>query len=63
MDVGIVTASSAQTSSPVGYGIQQNVSSTTGTTPALPAGNYVLLVQCANIIDDCIFDATVSATY
>jgi hypothetical protein len=63
MDIGIVTAASAQTSSPQGYGVQRNVSSTTGTTPALPAGGYDLLVQCFNIVDDCIFDATVNATY
>jgi len=63
MDVAVVTDASANTGTPVGYGIQQNVSSTSGATPPLPAGTYDLLVQCFNLADDCAFQATIEATY
>ncbi len=63
MDVGVVSNSTVNSSSPVGYGVQQNVSSTSGTTPALPADTYDLLVQCFNLVDNCIFQATIDATY
>jgi hypothetical protein len=63
MDVGVATAASAQTSSPVAYGIQQNVSSTSGSTQPLPAGDYALLVQCVNLVDNCVFEVSLTATY
>lgn len=63
MDVAIIPSSMATSPSPVGYAVQQNVSSTNGTTPALPAGAYDLLVQCFNLADDCLFQATIDATY
>ncbi len=63
MDIGVVSDSTVNSSSPVGYGVQQNVSSTNGTTPALPGGAYDVLVQCFNLIDDCIFQVTIDATY
>jgi hypothetical protein len=63
IDVGVATAASASTSSPVAYGIMQNVSTTTGVTPPLPAGSYDLLVQCANLVDNCVFQVTLTATY
>jgi hypothetical protein len=64
MDVGVVTdASFAGGGQLVAYGLMQGVSSTSGATPPLPADDYDLLVQCRNVIDDCIFNLTVSATY
>jgi hypothetical protein len=64
MDVGVATDASVQTGGTlVGYGMQSGVSSTTGSTPALPAGDYDFIIQCRNILDDCIFDLTLSATY
>lgn len=46
-----------------GYGLRQNVSSTSATTTPLPADVYDLAVICNNIIDDCLFNATVTAFY
>lgn len=63
MDVGIVTDASVDSTAPVGYGIKENVSSTSGETQPLPAGAYDLLVQCANFVDDCRFQAGIVATY
>jgi hypothetical protein len=63
MDVGVATNASAETASPVVYGVQNNVASTSGATPPLPAGTYDLLVQCVNLVDNCVFDVTLNATY
>lgn len=63
MDVGIVVDSTASTSSPVAYGVRENVSSTSSTTQPLPAGSYDLVVQCMNLIDQCSFQAGIIATY
>jgi hypothetical protein len=63
MDVGIATGATAQASNPTLFAAQTNVSSVTGTTPALSAGAYDLYVACHNILDDCIFDETVTGYY
>ena len=46
-----------------GYGLKQNVSSTSSSTPPLPADNYDLVVSCKNIVDDCLFQTNVTAFY
>lgn len=63
MDVGVAVDATVDSAAPTVYGGQMNVSSTSGTSGALPAGAYDLLVNCNNLIDDCIFDVTVTATY
>lgn len=63
MDVGIATGATAQASNPTLFAEQTDVSSVTGTTPALAAGPYDLYVACHNIADNCIFDETVTAFY
>lgn len=63
MNVGVVDASTLNGLYPVAYGAQNGITSTTGTTPALPAGSYVLVVQCLDILTACSFNLTLSATY
>lgn len=63
MNVGVVDASTLSGLYPVAYGAQNGVSSTTGTTPALPAGSYDLVVQCLDIITACTFNLTLTTTY
>jgi hypothetical protein len=63
MNVGVVDASTLNGIYPVSYGTQNGVSSTTGTTPALPAGAYDLVVQCLNVLTACTFNLTLTATY
>jgi hypothetical protein len=63
MTVGIATQATAQASNPTLFAAQTDVSSTTGTTPSLSAGAYDLYVACHNIVDDCIFDETVTGFY
>lgn len=63
MDVGVAVDATAASSAPTVYGAQTGVSSTSGRTQPLPADTYDLLIACNNIVDDCIFQATVSATY
>ena len=63
MSVGVVDASTLNGLYPVAYGAQNGVSSTTGTTPALPAGSYDLVVQCLNVLTSCAFNLTLIATY
>lgn len=63
MDVGVAVDATVDSASPTVYGGQSNVSSTSGSSGALPADTYDLLVNCNNLIDDCIFDVTVTATY
>ena len=46
-----------------GYGVRNNVASTSATTETLPADVYDLVAICHNIIDDCIFTATITAYY
>ncbi len=48
---------------PTLFAAQTDVSSVTGTTPALTAGAYDLYVACHNLIDNCIFDETVTGFY
>lgn len=63
MDVGVAVDATADTGAPTVYGGQTNVSSTTGSTQPLPADTYDLLINCNNIVDPCIFTASVTATY
>ncbi|HXJ21193.1 MAG TPA: hypothetical protein VMT03_13255 [Polyangia bacterium] len=63
MNVGVVDASTLNGLYPVAYGAQNGISSTTGTTPALAAGSYVLVVQCLDILTSCSFNLTLTATY
>jgi hypothetical protein len=63
MNVGVVDASTLNGLYPVSYGTQNGVSSTTGTTPALPAGAYDLVVQCLDFLTSCAFNLSLSATY
>ena len=63
MNVGIATGATAQASTPTLFAAQTDVSSVTGTTPALTAGAYDLYVACHNIVDNCIFDETVTGFY
>jgi hypothetical protein len=63
MDVGVAVDATVDSASPTVYGGQMNVSTTSGSSGALPAGTYDLLINCNNLIDDCIFDVTVIATY
>jgi hypothetical protein len=63
MTVGIATDATARASNPTLFAAQSNVSSVTGTTPALVAGAYDLYVACSNIVDNCIFDETVTGYY
>jgi len=63
MTVGIATEATAQASNPTLFAAQSNVSSVTGTTPALSAGAYDLYVACRNLVDNCIFDETVTGFY
>lgn len=64
MDVGVATDASVLGGGQlVGYGMQSDVASTSGSTPPLPGGDYDFVVQCFNILDDCIFNLTLSATY
>jgi len=63
MNVGVVDAATLNGLYPVAYGAQNGVSSTTGTTPALPAGSYALVVQCLDILTSCAFNLTLVATY
>jgi hypothetical protein len=46
-----------------GYGVRNDVSSTSATTEPLPADLYDLVAICHNIIDDCLFNATITAYY
>lgn len=51
-------------SSPVGVPYAPGAGSTfTETTPAVPAGSYVVQVQCQNLLEDCLFSLDVSAFY
>jgi len=63
MNVGVLTQASVGTASAVAYGVQHNVSSASGQTQPLPAGTYDFVAQCLNIVDDCIFDLTLTAVY
>ncbi len=63
MNVGVVDASTLNGLYPVAYGAQNGVASTTGTTPALPAGSYDLVVQCLDVLTACSFNLTLVATY
>jgi len=46
-----------------GYGVENNVSSVSTTTAALPAGSYDVFCTCANLVDECFFTDTISALY
>ena len=63
MTVGIATEATAQATNPTLFDAQSNVSSVTGTTPALSAGGYDLYVACHNVIDKCSFGETVTGYY
>ena len=63
MNVGIAIGATAQATNPTLFAAQTGVSSATGTTPALSAGPYDLYVACRNIVDNCIFDETVTGYY
>ena len=63
MTVGIATEATAQATNPTLFAAQSKVSSVTGTTPSLSAGEYDLYVACQNAIDNCIFDETVTGYY
>ena len=62
-----VVASDAMVQSGVttiaGYGVRNDVSSTSATTVPLPSDDYDLVAFCNNLIDDCIFDAVMTAYY
>ena len=63
MDVGVAVDATVDSAAPTVYGGQMDVSTTSGSSGSLPAGAYDLLINCNNLIDDCIFDVTVTATY
>src|SRR5436190_11088188 len=46
-----------------GYGVRNGVSSTSAPPVPLPSDDYDLVSICNNIIDDCIFNATITAYY
>jgi hypothetical protein len=46
-----------------GYGVQSGVSSTHIVTQALPGDSYDLVVQCNNLVDDCLFSDVITAFY
>jgi len=46
-----------------GYGVRNGVSSTSATTEPLPRDDYDLVAFCNNFVDDCLFDATITAYY
>jgi hypothetical protein len=63
MDAQISGAAAVQAGAGTGYGLRSGVSSTGATTVALPADSYFFVVACRNVVDDCLFSETVTATY
>jgi len=63
LNTAVVTDASLRAGTPVGYALQQGVSTTHGETPGLPAGAYDFIAQCTNVVDPCVIAVSVTATY
>jgi hypothetical protein len=63
MDLQVSSAAVVQAASGTGYGVRKGVASSGATTTPLPADSYFFVVACRNLVDDCLFGETVTATY
>ena len=66
-DLGIVAETEYQNfmsgQSWQGYAVSYAVNNKTATTPTLPAGNYLFVFRCRNLVDACMFAYSLQDTY